>query len=119
MDYQKFNELKDVSVKTHGDLKEAIKPFLDDNSSIRKLLIEGMDIAKRHKEYFEKVKVEIDEAEFGGYVPAYPTSDKHFLWVDLLIKKRLDGKRDDLKIGWSLPEGNFEFDPWSKTLTKK
>ncbi len=118
MDKKLLGELKNIKVTNELELHEALKPFLDDGKTVRTLLIDGMNIAKKHQEYFQKISAELSDVDFGGYLPARQ-SGGHFLWVDLLISKRLDGKRDGLKICWSLPEGQFEFDPWSKELIKK
>lgn len=117
MDKKLLGELKDVKVTNEAELNQALIPFLDDSKSVRQLLMDGMNIAKKHQEYFEKISQEMPDADFGGYMPARQTGG-HFLWVDLLIAKRLGGKRDKLKIVWSLKDGEFEFDPWTKKLTK-
>lgn len=111
-----LNELEKVVVKDFTQLNEALKPFMTD-TTIRKLLIEGMDIVKR-QEKFAEVSNASSEADFGGFMPARPSSGNKYTWVDTLIDRRLDGKRDGLKIIWTLSEGQYEFNPWTKQLDK-
>ena len=111
-----LNELEKVVVKSVDQLNNALKPFLSD-STIRNLLIEGMDLVKRQGKFAEAGEA-VSDIDFGGFLPAKPIGGHKYTWVDTLIERRLDGKRDGLKIVWNLPEGQFEFDPWSKKLDK-
>lgn len=104
--------LEKVVVKNKMQLDVALQPFMND-TTIRKLLIEGMDIIKRQSEF---VGVNVDDEAFGGYKPAAPAIGQRYVWVDTLIEKRLDAKRDGLKIVWNLADGKFEFDPWGMKL---
>jgi hypothetical protein len=106
-------ELPKVEVKNHAQLLEALKPFKAD-STLRKLFMEGMEVVKRQSEF--KSEDFATNEEFGGFLPAEPASGQRYSWVDTFIKQRLDAKRDGLKVVWSLPEGEFEFDPWTKDL---
>ena len=110
---KEVKELDKVIVTNLNELKQALIPFQSD-TTIKKLLLEGMDMAKRQAE-FTKTR-DVNKDEFGGYFPAKPASGLHYLWVDTLIERRLGGKRDGTKITWKLPEGDFAFDPWTTQL---
>lgn len=111
-----LTELEKVVVKNHGQLVKALEPFMAD-TTIRKLLIEGMDIVKRQDEFIAKSDSAKD-ADYGGFKPALPKGGHRYSWVDTLIDRRLDGKRKGLKVTWDLTDGQFEFDPWTKKLEK-
>lgn len=114
MDAKKVKELEKVSVKTYGELQQALVPFLKE-SAIYKLLVEGMEMVKRQAEFADRV-VDTDPAAYGGYIPAAPAKGGNYSWVDTLIDRRLNGKREGLKVMWTLPEGKFSFDPWTRKL---
>jgi hypothetical protein len=116
MDPKKVKELEKISVKNYGDLQQAIKPFQQE-SAIYKLLIEGMEIVKRQSIFSDRA-AETNPDDFGGFLPAMPAPGGHYSWVDTLIERRLNGKRDGLTVTWTLPEGKFTFDPWTQKLEK-
>lgn len=116
MDPKKVKELEKVSVKNYGDLQQAIKPFLAD-SAIYKLLIEGMELVKRQSAFADRA-AETPLEDFGGYNPAMPAPGGHYSWVDTLIDRRLNGKRDGFLVTWNLPDGKFTFEPWTRKLEK-
>lgn len=116
MDPKRVKELEKVSVKSYGELEQAIKPFLAD-SAIYKLLVEGMELVKRQSAFADKA-AETSMEDFGGYNPAMPAAGGHYSWVDTLIDRRLNGKRDGFLVTWELPEGKFTFDPWTRKLEK-
>jgi len=111
-----ITELEKVVVKSHDQLVKALEPFMID-TTIRKLLIEGMDIVKRQDEFITRSDSAKD-ADYGGFPPARPAGGHRYSWVDTLIERRLDGKRNGLKVTWSLSDGQYEFDPWTKKLDK-
>ena len=115
IDPKKVKELERVSVTNEGELQKAIQPFMTD-SAIYKLLVEGMEMVKRQSAYYAKAS-EVPVEDFGGYQPALPVAGSYG-WVDTLIERRLNGKRDGLTVTWSLPEGKFTFDPWTRKLEK-
>jgi hypothetical protein len=117
MDPKKVRELEKVSVKNFVQLEAAVKPFLATESAIYKLLIDGMNMVKRQAAFADKA-AEVNMEDFGGYAPAMPAPGSHYGWVDTLISRRLDGKRQGLVITWDLPEGNFTFDPFTQKLEK-
>lgn len=107
-----IKELEKVVVKTKADLDKALVSFMTD-TTIYKLLVEGMEIVKRQSEF---TSVTISEEAFGGFMPAMPAPGGHYVWVDTLIDRRMNGKRDGLKVAWTVAEGKFEFDPWTRKL---
>lgn len=113
MDSKQFKELEKITVTSRAQLETALEPFLKD-TTIGQLLIEGMDMAKRQAKFAEAPLGDVDD--YGGFLPASPAGAQHYMWVDTLIARRLDGKRNGLVIEWSLPEGKFQYDPWSKKL---
>lgn len=116
MDPKKVKELEKVSVKSFAELEAAVKPF-QQPSAIYKLLVEGMDLVKRQAEFANRA-ADTDMADFGGYEPAMPAKGGHYSWVDTLIDRRLNGKREGLLVTWTLPEGKFTFDAWTQKLEK-
>lgn len=114
MSKKELNDLEKVVVENLTQLNKALEPFMTD-TTIRKLLLEGMDLVKRQSKFAEQ---DISGADFGGFMPAAPHGGNRYMWVDTLIDRRLNGKRAGLKVSWNLPEGKFEFDPWSKKLDK-
>jgi hypothetical protein len=114
VDSRQFKELEKVSVKSRTQLDLALVPFLNGDTSIGKLLIEGMDMVKRQAKFADAPAGDVDE--YGGFMPALPPSAQHYMWVDTLIARRLDGKRNGMVIEWDLPEGKFVYDPWTKKL---
>ncbi len=111
-----ITELEKVVVKNHDQLVKALEPFMID-TTIRKLLIEGMDIVKRQDEFITRSN-NTKDADYGGFQPARPKGGHRYSWVDTLIERRLDGKRNGLKVTWSLTDGQYEFDPWTQKLEK-
>lgn len=115
MDKNKAMDLEKVSVKSKAQLDAALAPFIEGKAQISKLLIEGMDMVKRQAKFAEAPDGDIDE--YGGFFPAAPPDGQHYMWVDTLIMRRLDGKRNGLTIEWELPEGKFQYNPWTKALS--
>jgi hypothetical protein len=115
MSKKEVNDLEKVVVENLGQLQKALEPFMTD-TTIRKLLIEGMDLVKRQSQFAERNH---PDADYGGFLPVSPPRGDRYMWVDTLIDRRLNGKRDGLKILWNLAEGQFEFNPWDKKLDKK
>lgn len=114
VDGKQFKELEKVSVKSRAQLDTALAPFIKGDASIAKLLVEGMDMVKRQSKFAEAPTGDIDE--YGGFFPAAPPDEQHYMWVDTLITRRLDGKRNGMVIEWDLPDGKFRYDPWTKKL---
>lgn len=74
----------------------------------RSLLIQGMTIVRNR----------IDAAaKYGAAASNLLAVDGH-MWVDDLITRRLDGKRDGTRIRWDISEGVFYFDPFTGKLTQ-
>jgi len=67
-----ITELEKVVVQNHGQLVKALEPFMAD-TTIRKLLVEGMDIVKRQDEFLARSDSAKD-ADYGGFQPARPAS---------------------------------------------
>lgn len=114
MSKKEVNDLEKVVVENLTQLNKALEPFMTD-TTIRKLLLEGMDIVRRQNKFAEQ---DVSAADFGGFMPAMPVSGNRYMWVDTLIERRLNGKREGLKVVWNLQEGKFEFDPLTKKLDK-
>lgn len=115
MDRKQAQELEKVSVKSKAQLDAALAPFIEGKAQISKLLVEGMDMAKRQAKFADAPTGDVED--YGGFFPAAPPDNQHWMWVDALISRRLDGKRNGLVIEWELPEGKFQYDPWTKALT--
>ena len=106
MTKSKEKKIETVIVKSKADIEQALKPFTNDKHQLRASLLEGFELVKKRRTFNEKVDSGLDV-------------DKMFIWVDAMIKQRLDGKREGLRVVWNIPEGKFEFDPWTKQLTKE
>ena len=115
MDLKKVRELEKVTVKSMAELNQALKPFMGD-TAISKMLIEGLEMVKRQSEYADRA-AQMSLDDFGGYPPALPVKGS-YSWVDTLIERRLNGKREGLLITWDIPDGKFTFDPFTKKLEK-
>lgn len=94
------------------------------DSSMRSLLIDGMDIIKRRLEAAVKIEQAIKTARESG--EELPTNtfkiweiDNVRFQVDALIERKLGGKRAGLRIRWKVAEGVFEFDPYTMKLFKQ
>lgn len=109
---EEIKNFEKVVVNNRSQLENALKPFMSD-SSIYKLLIEGMNIVKRQLDFKNAY---VSDNDYGGFLPAKPADGNHYVWVDTLIDYRLGGKRDGLVITWTLPEGKFVFDPYTRKL---
>lgn len=89
-------------------------------SMTHKLLIEGFEALKGQQMLMGlQADIDRDDEEFGGFVPAAVLKEEpvnHRL--DRFIDTHFDGKREGDKVVWTLPEGKFELDPWTLTLSK-
>jgi hypothetical protein len=75
----------------------------------KSMLIEGFNKLKKRVEAQAKLK---------EGTPSPIRIDGH-MWLDDLIKRRLGGQRDGLRIKWELPDGTYYFDPFTSKLTQK
>lgn len=72
-------------------------------------LIEGFDIVKRRLEVLEKL---------GNNKNAPITVDGH-MWLDDLIRMRMGGSRDGLRVKWVIRSDTYLFDPYTGKLFKR
>lgn len=114
VDSKQFKELEKISVTNRAQLEVALEPFWKGDTTIGKLLIEGMDMAKRQAKFADAPLGDLEE--YGGFYPAAPPSAQHYMWVDTLIARRLDGKRNGLFVEWNLQDGKFQYDPYTRKL---
>lgn len=113
-----------IVVKSLKDLNKVLEPFdPTKDSTIRKTLIDGFNIVKKHIEFNKVQQTLIKKAQsetpdkFLKQSVSDPTDSTGYN-VDLLIRDRLNGKRNGLKIVWALSEGVFEYEPYSGQLKK-
>lgn len=95
---------------------------LSRDSSLYSLLVEGMDVVKKRLELTTKLQAAVQAADAEDELPtnnmvAWDVDHLRFR-VDSLIERRLGGKRHGLRVRWSLEEGEYEFDPYTKKLYK-
>lgn len=85
-----------------------------------KILLEGFNALKSQETFGTGVMAENenDAVEFGGFVPAQTAVKLGMDWIDKFVTQNLGGKREGLKVIWTLPEGRFELDPWTLQLAK-
>jgi hypothetical protein len=103
-------QLEKVKVSNHSDILTALKPFLDDKHQLRQSLLDGFNLVKNRTLFNEQVNSGLDV-------------DKMHIWVDTMVRDRLDGRREGFFVVWEIPEGDkkvkYKFDPYSKKLTKE
>jgi hypothetical protein len=111
-------DLKPVSVRNLIELKELLKGYQSENTMTSKLLVQGFKMLAGHQKVSETHLDE--EADYGGFIPPnLPSGLGHKTWVDRLVETQLGGRRDGLVVLWSLPEGQFVYDPLSKVLQQR
>jgi hypothetical protein len=72
-------------------------------NSVHQSLLEGMDIVARRIKMQEMTNSDA-------------SVDDMYCWVDDLIKEKMGGKRMGMKIYWTLPQGEFVYDPITEKL---
>lgn len=97
------------SIKDDKLAKNSIVSAKISQLSPRGLLLEGLELANKHA--MVPKTTDDDIYEFGGYIPAEILAGKHRTWVDWLIKKKLGGTRDGMKIFWIIDDKKYVFDP--------
>ncbi|MDP1712572.1 MAG: hypothetical protein Q8K86_08955 [Candidatus Nanopelagicaceae bacterium] len=80
------------------------------------LLLEGLSIVKKGMDYQQMCREVYKENDDILFIDT--EIDSMAFWVDALIKNRLGGKRTGLKIRWSVPDGDFEWDPTEDKFEK-
>ena len=112
------SELSWYDDKEQRNIKQQISVNSED-VSLHSLIISGLDIIKRRMEAFSKIEAAIEKAkQTNEDIPntdIWKTDNMKFS-VDLLIERRLGGKRNSLRIRWEIPEGVFEYDPYLNKL---
>lgn len=109
-----MNEIKDVVVKSYGDLLAAVRPFQPGGTSIRDEIIRGFNLVKERKEVWNKVMQEIDGATFGNHKPAAMADpDVSKFWLDQIIERRLGGRRSGISVVWVIDNKTYSFDPYT------
>lgn len=115
-----MSSLDNVVVKTEPDITRVVAPY-SVNGNARELFMRGIEELQKAKEAYERTIAELEETgqEMGGYAPAKPADPllgRH--WIDDIIIRRLDGKREGLIVQWKLQSGTYNWDPTSKELKK-
>lgn len=86
--------------------------------NMNRLLVQGLEIAENQAEIIASIDLEDDM--FGGFQPAMlPKEELNYIWVDTLIKYRLNGKRRGSTVSWELDEGTFIFNPRTGELLRE
>lgn len=123
-----------VVVETLSDIKRVIQEFMPSSSeadatvsaefvvdgqkmqvsaptscTYRKMLLDGFEIVRKRIDVVGK----IEQPHL-----ANPLNVDGHMWLDDLIKRRLGGIREGLRVRWTLSEGVFYFDPFAGKLTK-
>lgn len=108
-------QIKAVTVTNSFELYEALKPFMvDSKSTMRKLLIDGMNMVKKHLHY-KDMQLNSAQSKLDDFMPQsrHIQPDTMYSWVDKMITERLNGIRNGLLIEWKLKDGNYQFDPYT------
>ena len=126
-----LDDSKQVIIRTLSDIKEAIGEFLptsrpsnpdvaatirDGDKSYRVSAKTGCTYYDMLHEGFEMVRRRMDAINKYGTMAVNVSGN---MWLDKLIKSRLGGSRDGLRIKWEISEGIFYFDPFSGVLSKR
>jgi hypothetical protein len=91
--------------------------------SLYQLLIEGMDVVKKRLAVTEEIQKalkaaeEVDDNDLKSAINmrSWDVDNLRFA-VDVLIEKRLGGKRRGLRVRWKVQEGTYEYDPYSRKM---
>jgi len=106
-------------ITNESELREMLKVFAPgSDSQARKTLMDGFEILKTRAEVEESLD-QIDDNEFGGYVPAPLSMNTSIVTLDQFIQRGMGGERDNLKIKWVLNGVTWVFDPWTGDLDDK
>lgn len=97
---------------------DTLKFSVDRPLEIRKLLLIGMEQIKKRVILDEKLVANIDDVDYGGFLPVDISGmcAKQHHWVDNLIKRRLDARRDGLFVVWDINGKTFKFNVWTGTI---
>jgi len=111
----KASQKEEKNIDRGGTIKATI-PVL----SKRRMLLQGLDMIDRQRELYSQ-QAPVDDAFFGGFKPvSVPGDGIRYAWVDMLIRRLLDGRRrPNNTIEWKLDDGVFVFDPKSGDLTRE
>ncbi len=104
---------KHTTVTVKAEMRaEGKKYAVEGESSIdyKKLLMEGFSIVKARTEAAKKIEA-ID-------LKIQPINLEGHMWLDDMIRRRMGGKRDGLRVRWDLEDGTYFFDPFACKLTK-
>lgn len=136
-----------IKIRTINDIKKAIIPFIKETSSkkvefssdlewkdedgntittklsaystdpdLRSSLLNGFNQVKEHNQLWNNLRDTLDDDEYGTSLP-HVDIDNFIMPVDKLIKNRLGGKRQGMKVVWkNIENKNIVFDPYNKTL---
>ena len=115
----------EISWKDEADQKQKTETItvVNRDTTLYQLLISGLEVVKKRmmaiKQINDALKV-AEEAE--EEVPVQNMQvwdiDRIKFNVDDLIRRKLGGKRQGLRVRWELPEGVFEFDAYEKKVYK-
>jgi hypothetical protein len=91
---------------------------ISEDVSLFKLLVDGMEHVKKWMELLDTTrkatqKVNEEEGDIPPHVLQVWNIDRMKFNVDSLIKNRLGGIRNGLRVRWEIQEGIFEFDPFT------
>ena len=114
--YKTDDTAKPITVKADG---ETITVPNSSESMTLRLLVDGFVQLANQAVLMDAGQVDKDNEEYGGIYPASIQQERpvhHHL--DRFISTHFDGRREGNRIVWDLPEGKFELDPWTLTLSK-
>ena len=134
-----IDAIKGVEISTSYDIRKAITAFMPrkvaeeamistqfeavEGESGKKVMMNltaplGCDYYTQFMAGMNTLKTRVDAiAKHGENARKALMVDGH-AWVDNIIKTRLGGKREGLRVRWDISEGIFFFDPFTGKLTK-
>lgn len=91
------------------------------DSSLYRLLLDGFNVVKQCAEAYKKASDMYNNVDIDDVIKLdesiWNVDNMHFN-VDSLIHNRLGGKRNGMRVRWTVQEGVFEFDPYERKLFK-
>lgn len=129
-----YNDDGSIYVDSLNDIKEVVSDFMPGREDTptpvkaefiqngKKIVavssVEGISPRESLIEGFSILKKRIDVVEHLKEGAISPVCVEGHMWVDDLIRYRMGGKRDGLKVRWDLAGGSYKFDPFTGKLTK-
>lgn len=104
--------------KGHSVQKSVVVSADNRDISLRDLLIEGFDQVKEQSHLWSRLYDALLEDEYAPILPQVDINSFH-MPVDRIIRDRLDGKREGLKVVWVINSVKYYLDPYEGILEEE